>query len=334
MVAPVTGPVLYWSDSKSTSFYRIRNTWKQAKPYDRPLPFNVSAVKRIAGTGVEANEPVVHMMDKSLDSKPIVNQVKIRAYDEFKGKLGDRAELLVTIAEYDKAIDTVGQLSMALYKVARTFKRGLSRPMWEELRKLRARDVSSTQLGISYGVMPTIQDLYSAVNVLQSPMPDGRIKASSTGTSREVWPVGGGSARYLTKRFITATVMYGAEVRVTNPNLYLANQLGLVNPFTYLTERTPLSFVANWFINLDQFMSVGTDFYGLTLGDAYTSTRINALMRWQWSTHGWISEVSQDNFRRATGITTPRLGFRQLRPWGWRRTANAVSLLANHLKSF
>jgi hypothetical protein len=63
----------------------------------------------------------------------------------------------------------------------------------------------------------------------------------------------------------------GAEVHISNPNLYLANKLGFVNPAVIAWELVPFSFVVDWFVPVGNFLSQWTDFVGLSLQNGYTT---------------------------------------------------------------
>lgn len=61
------------------------------------------------------------------------------------------------------------------------------------------------------------------------------------------------------------------RVRVTNPNLLLFNQLGLVNPAYVLWDAVPFSFVADWFLPVGRYLQSYSDWVGLHLDDPMTT---------------------------------------------------------------
>lgn len=332
MVAPIIGPINQTIDHPK--FYQFKNRYKQAFPIDRPLRYDSRQLAVLAQTESRlANQEI----NASWLSHQTTNESRIRAYDDLKSQLGSTAQLGVALAEVDKSLATIYSLCNKLFQISKSIKRGLKHDMISDraLAKLKARDLSGTWLEVSYGVIPTYQDIYSAVDVIQNPIPPLRIKGKGSSFTKERYKLGpNGYTRYLLRRDTFCASSYGTEVAVSNPNLYLANQLGLVNPLSFLLERTAFSFVANWFINLDQFMSQGTDFYGLALQNQYTSTRQIQTKYYQWSTSAKYGSYLQDSYDRTLGLATPSLGLRQARAWGWQRAANAVSLLANNLRSF
>lgn len=65
---------------------------------------------------------------------------------------------------------------------------------------------------------------------------------------------------------------YSGMVEVNNPNLYLANQLGLLNLAVVAWDRVPWSFLVGMFANVTQMLSSFTDFAGVSVG-AFSETK-------------------------------------------------------------
>jgi hypothetical protein len=196
-----------------------------------------------------------------------------------------------------------------------------------------------------FGWEPLVKDIGAAVEVLQSGVPPCRVVTSSKGTRT-------GSANTPTYNdpidywSWTDTVAWqiGADVIVSNPNLWLANQLGFVNPALVAWDMVPFSFVLNWFVSVEEFLSGFTDFWGLTLSNSWTSSYvIRSERQWQiqknWPNTG-SNTVYYDYTRKFVqakrvpgGIPTPSLLIRQ--PWRLSPTRGltAVSLLLQQLRS-
>jgi hypothetical protein len=69
-------------------------------------------------------------------------------------------------------------------------------------------------------------------------------------------------------------VRCGVEVQVDNPNLYLANKLGLTNPALIVYDAIPFSFVVNWFVTIEQFLSQMNMFAGVTVKNPWMSVKL------------------------------------------------------------
>lgn len=119
-----------------------------------------------------------------------------------------------------------------------------------------------------------MQDMYSAANTVVQEAPTmgwmtGRGNADWTDTRD--WPdpysglVGQCSG--------TVTVTVAAGYSVSNPNIWLLERAGLLNPALVAWDLVPGSFLLNWFGNFGQILGSITDFKGLTFdNESVTST--------------------------------------------------------------
>lgn len=82
--------------------------------------------------------------------------------------------------------------------------------------------------------------------------------------------------RYVNRQIHVRTTI-SARAEVSNPNLWIANQLGLVNPFAVAWDRIPWSFLVGMFANVNSWMASFTNHLGLTLTDGNTTytTRVH-----------------------------------------------------------
>lgn len=166
-----------------------------------------------------------------------------------KGRLGDMAKTL--------KIGLLPQHSnVSAYKPRRGFKRS---PRYG-----KTRDVANTWLEYSFGWSPLIQDIHDACKVLSNPMPSPRVKASGTSNfhilSAYIEPAYTSQSVH---GFVRCTVR--SRVRITNPNLLLLNQAGLINPAFVLWDAIPFSFVVDWILPVGSYLKSWTDFVGLEL---------------------------------------------------------------------
>jgi len=263
------------------------------------------------------------------------NYLKIVAYDRFKDKVGSQAELGVALLESTKSVSMISNRLLQLAYVVRALKRGHIDDAWAHLkqpgvipRRVRTgkEHWASNYLELHFGWAPAVGDIYNAIDVLQNGIPPLRVKASAydlSHTSHEATGIQNRGYDFMWK----SQQRYGGEVRVTNPNLHLANSLGLTNPATWVYETIRLSFIADWFFNVSQFLSLGTDFLGLELEKTWSTSVNQGVVTFDWSTTGWHSEHFQTTMDRSLGIDQPSFGLRPFKMWGWRRAAAAASLM-------
>lgn len=189
-------------------------------------------------------------------------------------------------------------------------------------KRLVARSLGSKWLWYSYGVKPLIQDLHNASQVFVREIPMTKvIGRSSTGAS---------TTPGVDVYHHTVKVKVVANVRVSNPNTYLASQLGLLNPIQWANEAIPLSFVADWFSNWSDWINQLTDLAGLSIVNPTTSIATHTTQ--VYAGGYWKFKASYFTYDRILSVPSVKLtfGFERV---NWQRGLNAISLLTQLLKS-
>lgn len=282
-----------------------------------------------------------------------LNQLKMSAYDRFKAAISDEANLAVNLAELRQSIGMMENRLLQLWRFTRAVRRGdvggmkralgvtsiprvtrRGRQITEEEYgwRTRTRQASSTFLEWHFGWSPLIGDVYNTIDLLQSPIKATTVQGSAKDSG--VYSRGNPPPAFAVVEVGTCVlrVKYRAEIAVDNPNLYLANSLGLINPAVVLWEIVPFSFVLDWFVNVGDVLSSMTDFLGLTVQKASTTTFQRTV--WSGSKH-WVPEFastySQVRLSREVGISTPNLGRKPFKLGLW-RGLTAASLLGQQLK--
>lgn len=207
-------------------------------------------------------------------------------------------------------------------KSGRTKYRSIKRTYWVMPGgKHVAKSLGNKWLWYSYGVKPLVQDIYNGMDVLTRPAPE--MKVSGSGSASGSQNVGG---FYSTRYDFRSSVRISAYVRVSNPNLWLANQLGLLNPVQWFNEAISFSFVVDWFSNLSQVIMQMTDFAGLEITRPCTTSKHLGITHMLHPDYGMTHRVRQEVFTRKLVIPQARLKFAYER-FQWQRGLNAISLL-------
>jgi hypothetical protein len=153
----------------------------------------------------------------------------------------------------------------------------------DRLIKQRDKEVADLFLELHFGWEPLVKDIYAAIDVLQGPIPIGRIVGRSRRKSVFIdLSSTGGGIKVTNKHCINVKATVGASVSINNPNLALANQLGLINPAVLAWEVVPFSFVVDWFINVGEFLESFTEFAGYTISDPFTMTYSDDTSSWSF----------------------------------------------------
>lgn len=358
MVLPVTGPFYQVQFTRSPApnpsgwypDWRLREqyVYKQAKPFDRPLAYSGAHIQVLgyekARPGYNTNQIPIWQDVRRWPSASLNAQAYDKAYAKFRGKMGSAAELAVSFAERRQAMDmmTSRLLQLAAFTLAlkrRQFNKcadilGVNRRRLKSMNLRKgAKSASSNYLEFHFGWSPLVGDIGSAMDFLQQPVPPIQVTAFHRSKESGVLEVNPGAYWYVRETDYTSSVRMSASVGVDNPNLWLANSLGFVNPATVLWELVPFSFVLDWFVNVSDFLSGFTDFYGLSLQDAYRT------YTWR-STH---THTQYDGYKywgksalceRVLG-TPPGPALKVRAPWTLspRRGAAAAALLVQRAKT-
>lgn len=295
-----------------------------------------------------------------------MNRCYNRAYSKLFSLIGDSAEMGAALAEWRSTVDMVDNRTLAvlrrrreqaarlvetktlrLIKAYRALRRGNFSAFQQQLgvkplkkhqgkRWNKPKEASSLWLEYWFGWSPTLSDIQNALKIWDSPYPDATFVASSTMPVRVV-PYKGISSYSAFSSVISGryVVRLQCKVRVSNPNLYRANQLGLVNPAAVAWELVPFSFLLDWFVNVGEVISGYTSELGLQItekqvvrffrGDveaSYMGSLDNPM-----HLHGFKSKCKLAYMNRELGnFPTPNLTYTAPRI-SWTRGLTAISLL-------
>lgn len=291
-----------------------------------------------------------------------------RAYSKWSSKISETADMGAALAEWRSTVDMVNNRTFAAYQRARleAVKRVERRARdlvrgYRALRKGRFREFLST-LGVKpkkkhemkrwnkpkdaaglwleywFGWSPTVNDIYNAVNLWQSPVPDAAFSAASSFQESRVTSYSNTDDSLVrnswTGKFI---VRLQARVRISNPNLYEANRLGLTNPAAVAWEVVPFSFLIDWFVNVGEVIGGYTSELGLEITDRQvlrffkgdSSSVMIGNKNYPSYLYGWDCKAKVALVKREVGLfPSPMLTY-ALPRISWTRAATAVSLLVS-----
>lgn len=332
----------------------VERTWyRQKRPYDRPLSYTYLG-KRLIYTTHWAD--AVNSMDSSTgwtvpwdqftsgEFNSLISSCKNVARARLLDKVGESSGWLISLVQRKQAMAMMESRLFQLYRFARDLRHGKPASALRQLTSQhssdgywssRRRGVRETSRGFSnsfleahFGWEPVIRDIYNSAKLLSDPIPYGRVKAHSS-KLRQFSKGTNGALQG--EHALECQVVCGCNVRVSSPNLFLANQLGLINPAQVLWDAIPWSFVVGWFVNIDQFLAQFTDLAGLTIEQPYYTifTKDVCKARYpSWNT-SWAAEAV--SVRRTTGSlpeVTLKLSPFRLSPV---RAATAISLLLQQI---
>lgn len=209
-----------------------------------------------------------------------------------------------------------------------------------------SKSVANTFLEFHFGWEPLFHDVWTAMHLLSQPVAWPKVKSVGKKVTWDVYQVFGKSGTIgvgnwsLSEGQSTGKVRasVGGDIFVSNPNLWLLNQLGLLNPASFAWERVPFSFVADWIFNLNSYLAQWTDFSGLTLQNTWYNVRTSCPSatfhyREQYGSGFWEQYAVQSGTwsRRTLGIPGVTLGKLPQKKISATRAMTAMSLLVQRL---
>lgn len=289
MVAPIKGPFrrTWGIEGPGSLFFKRRDWSTQAKPYTLSLPFHLYEGRTteslpLGYTGYGASSYGVY--PGSMPAAMNVSSVSNRCAAKLYGKLGESADLATTIAERRQAVEMIVKRAVQLRRGYQAVRKGNFKEAARVFgvtnspkRVSSKKQVSNNWLEFHFGWVPLIKDIFAAVEVMQGPSPKRTIRAAAHATAYVTTSGGFPSMPpygfTASKHWYMYSIRSGFTFQITNPDLFLANRLGLINPASVAWELVPFSFVVDWFIPVGAFLSSMTATVGLSVTDGWTSYR-------------------------------------------------------------
>ena len=263
-------------------------------------------------------------------------------YAKLRGKLyKGSAALGVTMASWRQSremiVDRYRQLSLqsdsferrahAVIKRTRLSKN--SRRVNIELSKLGGQ-----YLELVFGWQPLLTDIHAAASTVIHTRPQTqRVTARARGHVEGEWVIRPGQWWRTHKGVIRCT--RSATVEISNPNLYLADRAGLLNPAAVAWDLVPWSWVVNLFSNIGTLVNSVTDFAGLSFPSS-SITRTADLVHTETyrvdgvgSAHGTYH--TDYKYRDLNGVARPPLILR-VPEVNWGLAAIAASVFAQKFR--
>lgn len=258
-----------------------------------------------------------------------INQCHVVAYGKLRGKLYEgNASLGVTLASWRESRDMIVKNSRIISSAA------------EDLSALSSKGrltkrLADRHLEVIFGWQPLLADIHAAATtVIQSAAQDVWIRTSKflEYTHDDIYRRPGWSSS--TDQFRgNVRVTYAAGVRIDNPNLWLAERAGLMNPLAVAWDLVPWSFLINMFTNMGSLVNSISDFRGLSFHD-FSVTEKHSVGRWtsygeSYPGTGGYSCSSSNTWKNRTlsGPIPPRSLTFRVPDLDWSTAAMAASLM-------
>lgn len=329
---------LYRNWHKTSTWYRSKTKRRQA-----PNPYTMYfAELRPGSNGPSDDAPNTWAYSAVVNGSSVDALASNQARSAFVGAVRDKnaASLAVTLAEWGQSqkmiVHRASQLLGALKAARRLDPKGIQKALGiqkmpktnGEVFREKGKSGSNLWLEYSFGWKPMVQDIYEAVKVLSSNPPAQKVVGR--GRYRDLVQIGNfGQYSWTTRASYDVNVLIAAEVFVSNPNLALANQLGIVNPATVAWELVPFSFLVDWFVPVSGLLNSWTDLLGYKIEYPFTTTKrvCTASQTYPMSSATNVVNSFGVGMIRTLGIPPFRMTVPPFEGFSVARGANAISLV-------
>lgn len=332
-------------DVWGTQIYDMYRSWEvQRKPYTKALPYQYRQRWRSACYSTRVPFSDQNLGPDALSTTNCANN----CYSKFKAQLGETSTWANNLLEARDSIDMIVSRATQLLKFTNSLRKGhfgaaanvLTGSKGPKKRRPlpvreRAKTPANTWLEYHFGWSPLIQDIHSAMETLTSTDFGGQKLQARCTEPFAIYNRVNSNGWVVQNQYGSLSVKMGAHALVSNPNAFLANQVGLLNPLSVAWEAVPFSFVVDWFTNVGDVLASMTDFVGVTLSNQYTTT-------FQRGTLDYVSlTITPPRFDHTSGesvycgrvasISGPTLAVKPFKGFSVTRAATAISLLLQSL---
>lgn len=206
------------------------------------------------------------------------------------------------------------------------------------VRGMNLKKAADLHLETIFGWQPLLQDIHNAcTTVIQKAAQRSYVTArSQQAINDSIDPPFGWSLSIAQNVDGEMRVTVSAGVEVTNPNTWLLERAGLLNPAAVAWDLVPWSFVVNMFANTGQLVNSVTDFCGLKFHNLSITTMDRGMYYYKigyrndWSETQWVNNQKS---RVLGSLPSPNLVVK-LPNANWETAAMAASLFVQQFSRF
>lgn len=358
---PVSGPLTQVREDSLSTETTVR--WRQARPIDRVLPYTktvYSGADRLVNTqGVDTGwiKNVSFGYWSHPDSYRYYTDALNRAIAQFESRISDSAGYAENIAQFGK---TVSMFNTYISKTAEVLKAIKQKDLWKVGHLLemdtepaypggRRRNVPSKRkrfsqnvLAYEYGLKPLMLDVESTLRFLcEADLGSYRVRSGANNrlviNEFQAYPsTGDGYGSQRKTATFDVGVRINGRVRVTNPNLFLADRMGLID-IALPWKLIPFSFIVDWFVNVEQVVSSWSGHFGFEIdypswtwmgrSQNFESTYTTYRFGDRWESTATVRKQTAIEHSRQSGFPNPVLQVKPFHGFSLERGLQAASLI-------
>jgi len=277
-------------------------------------------------------------VDSEYASRPALSDSALtnKALARFQGRLNDgKASLGITIAQWKQSRDMIVDRADKLSK----YFDGRYRSLRRRGKKFRLGDSASANLEAQFGWWPLVTDLATAsTSAFTAAIPPLHVSGRAS-EKFDFTVVRGnlGTGRYTVQYVGRRTVCVDAFVRITNPNLWLAQRMGVVNPPSVTWDAIPWSWVVGMFVNVNQILNQFSDELGLAVEKRSITRKLTYMAYIKVERRGYptttLSYLGREKLRTVGNIPAVTIQFR-MPSLDWNLVGIATSLVVQRVKKW
>lgn len=348
----------HYPDGVAYQAYAYDHTWERSPRVKGTLrlranPWSLTKMsKHCSNYRGSGPAPSSYALFLGTTNDPTIERARAVAESNLRGELARRVRnkqggsLGVTIATTRQSIEMLASSQKQLISIfsaaERFYQTTRGKKRLKRFRRLISKGSEPTAgmvLAGFFGWAPLFEDFGAACKTIANPWPDKTffsVKKSWRVGWRKRWKDASGFREGVSTWSATGHSTYSCGVTVSNPNLWVANKLGLVNPLAVAWDLVPWSFLVNMVSNMGQVVGSLTDFAGLALSDTSLTRKLETFesttVRYQDPRPGAFSGASGTQYwlvrSRQTGVSPPSVALQLRFPdWGIGTAAISGALL-------
>lgn len=346
----ITGPFITQTDIESPFYHEMKVSYRQRRPYNTNLPHFLNKGAALGpGNNQRRKGSEWRAHGELAEDDPLTVRAYAAAYSKLVDQLGEPAGIGITLAQWKQAEGMVTARVKQLTRFTRAVIRRDPIGAWRELGFSVRKDeiawwrrrhglsykLSDLWLEFWFGWKPAVQDIYTACEVFDRPLPMRFYKGARTMTDyNRVMQTGEEQfSRRLVFTEVKSRVSLGVPIRIANANMYLMNQFGILNAGLIAYDAIPWSFVADWVWNVSSWLGSFTDLAGLEAGMGYKSVKTTVRGMESWKAYPEKDGAGIGLCKRRTlvdGLAGPGLYLKQFKV-SPTRAMTAIALLMQQM---